>query len=180
MTARQQLAVVGVVVAAALAAAVLLRGTLRNELEPLGAGKRAPDFHAVTLDTPPRERSLADYRGRVTLVNIWATWCPPCRAEMPSMERLYRRFGPRGLAIVAVSIDSPGSTGAIRDFVREMGLTFDILHDSTGAIQRTYQTTGVPETVIIGRDGIIRKKIAGATDWDSEGNRRVVESLLRE
>ena len=180
MTARQQLAVVGVVVAAALAAAVLLRGTLRNELEPLGAGTRAPDFHAVTLDTPPRERSLADYRGRVTLVNIWATWCPPCRAEMPSMERLYRRFGPRGLAIVAVSIDSPGSTGAIRDFVREMGLTFDILHDSTGAIQRTYQTTGVPETVIIGRDGIIRKKIAGATDWDSEGNRRVVESLLRE
>lgn len=180
MTARGQLGVVATVVAIVAVAALVLRGTLRDELAPLGAGTRAPDFHAVTLDTPPRPRSLADYRGQVVLVNVWATWCAPCRAEMPSMERLYRAYGPRGLRIAAVSIDDPGTGPVIRQFVRQLGLTFDILHDPTGAIERTYQTTGVPETVIVGRDGIIRQKIAGATDWDSEGTRRVIAALLAE
>lgn len=180
MTARGQLTLVAVVVTLAAVAAVALRGALRDELAPLGAGTRGPPFRAVTLDTPPRTRSLDDYRGQVVLLNIWATWCAPCREEMPSMERLYRAYGPRGLRIVAVSIDDSASTEAIRKFVRELGLTFEILHDPAGDIQRTYQTTGVPESVVIGRDGIIRKKLIGATDWNSDGNRRVIAGLLDE
>jgi peroxiredoxin len=116
----------------------------------------------------------------VVLLNIWATWCAPCRVEMPSIERLYRELGPRGLAVVAVSIDDPDTDDAIRDFARELGLTFEILHDAPGAIQRAYQTTGVPETFVIGPDGVIRKKVIGAADWASAANRALFASLLDE
>jgi cytochrome c biogenesis protein CcmG/thiol:disulfide interchange protein DsbE len=180
VTARGQLGVVAAVVVIVAVAAVVLHGALRQELEPLGAGTTAPPFHAMTLDTPPAQRSLADYRGQVVLVNVWATWCVPCRVEMPSIERLYRQFGPEGLRVAAISEDDPGSQAAIRAFVQKLGLTFDILYDPSGSIRKTYQVTGYPETVIVGRDGIIRKKIAGATDWDSEGNRRVIAGLLAE
>jgi len=186
MTGRQQLGVVAVVALIAAGAAIALRGTLRGELAPLGAGTRAPNFTAVTLGTPPHTRTLADYRGQVVLVNIWATWCAPCRAEMPSLERLYRAFGPRGLKIVAISIDDPGSGPTIRAFVKQYGLTFDVLRDpskrvdTASVVQRRYQTTGVPETVVIGRDGVIRQKIAFATDWDSDATRRLITRLLAE
>ena len=68
----------------------------------------------------PKAKTLADYKGDVVLLNIWATWCAPCRAEMPSIERLHREFGPRGLKIVAVSVDDPGQQKTVRDFAREV------------------------------------------------------------
>ena len=180
MTGRQQLGVVAIVLVAVAAIGFGITRVLGNELTPLGAGTRAPDFHAVTLDTPPVQKSLADYKGQVVLINIWATWCQPCRVEIPSIERLYQTYGPKGLKVVAVSIDDPGSESAIRAFTRDMRMTFQVLHDPTGEIERAYQATGYPETVIVGKDGVIRKKIAGATDWDSEGNRRLIERLLEE
>jgi peroxiredoxin len=79
-----------------------------------------------------------------------------------------------------VSIDDPGTEPAIRAFVRDMGMTFDVLHDPAGKIEHAYQVTGYPETVIIGKDGVIRKKVAMAIDWDTEGNRRLIEHLLSE
>lgn len=180
MTGRQQLGVVAIVLVAVAAIGFGITRVLGNELTPLGAGTRAPDFHAVTLDTPPVQKSLADYKGQVVLINIWATWCQPCRVEIPSIERLYQTYGPRGLKVVAVSVDDPGTEPAIRAFVRDMRMSFQVLHDPTGGIERAYQATGYPETVIVGKDGVIRKKIAGATDWDSEGNRRLIEHLLEE
>jgi cytochrome c biogenesis protein CcmG, thiol:disulfide interchange protein DsbE len=180
MTGRQQLGVVAAVLIAVAAIGFGITRVLGNELTPLGAGTRAPDFHAVTLDTPPVQKSLADYKGQVVLINIWATWCQPCRVEIPSIERLYQTYGPKGLKVVAVSIDDPGTESAIRAFVRDMRMSFQVLHDPTGGIERAYQATGYPETVIVGKDGVIRKKIAGATDWDSEGNRRLIERLLEE
>ncbi|MDQ6738292.1 MAG: TlpA family protein disulfide reductase, partial [Gemmatimonadota bacterium] len=104
----------------------------------------------------------------------------PCRVEIPSIERLYQTYGPRGLRVVAVSVDDSGSQNAIRAFVHDMGMTFQVLHDPSGKIEHAYQTTGYPETVIVGRDGVIRKKIAGAVDWNSEGNRKLIEHLLAE
>jgi len=184
MTVRQQwVAVLGVValLGAGLFAAVHFLG---DELFPVRVGAEAPDFRARTL--PPDaaasapEKTLADYRGQVVLLNIWATWCGPCRVEMPSIEALHRDMGPRGLKVVAVSIDDPGSERKIRDFAREYGLTFEILHDPAGAIQKAYQTTGVPETFVIGRDGVIRKKEIGAANWNSPSRRAVVQSLLAE
>ncbi len=180
MTGRQQFGVVAIVLAAIAAGAYGVTRALGTELRPLGVGTRAPDFQAATLDTPPRELSLANYKGKVVLVNIWATWCQPCRVEIPSIEKLYRTYGPRGLNVVAVSVDEPGTESAIRAFVRDMGMTFQVLHDPSGKIEQAYQTTGYPETVIIGKDGVIRKKIAGAVDWNSEGNRRLIEQLLAE
>ncbi|MFI5239509.1 MAG: TlpA family protein disulfide reductase, partial [Gemmatimonadales bacterium] len=108
------------------------------------------------------------------------TWCQPCRVEIPSIERLYKTYGSRGLNVVAVSVDDPGTESAIRAFVHDMGMTFQVLHDPSGQIEHAYQVTGYPETVIIGKDGVIRKKVAGAVDWDSEGNRRLIEQLLAE
>ena len=191
MTSRSQwLVVAGAVafMAAGLWAAVTALG---DELFPIKIGSEAPGFEAVTL--PPRTTASAtataaggvakgvdDYAGEVVLLNIWATWCAPCRIEMPSMERLQQRLGPKGLRIVAVSVDDPGMEARINAFAEELDLTFELLHDAPGRIRQQYQTTGVPETFIIGRDGTIRRRIIGADDWSSEANVAFLERLLAE
>jgi thiol-disulfide isomerase/thioredoxin len=163
--------------------ALLFAGTrlLTNELSLVEPGTKAPNFEAVTLDTPPRIKSLDEYRGKVVLLNIWATWCEPCRIEMPSIEALHKSLGPKGLQVVAISVDEPGFEKQIRDFVQQYSLTFQVLHDPDSAgIRKLYQTTGYPETFIIGKDGLIRRKLIGATDWNSKGNRALIEHLLAE
>lgn len=183
MTVRRQLAVVIGLLVVILALLYAGRRLLGNELSPLGVGVEAPAFTAMTVDPVPRAVSLADYHGNVIMINIWATWCAPCRVEMPSIERLHKTYGSKGLKIVAVSVDDPGTEPLIRDFVKQYGLTFQILHDTTGqdgVISQAYQTTGYPETIIIGRDGLIRKKLIGASNWNSPLNRALVERLLAE
>jgi cytochrome c biogenesis protein CcmG, thiol:disulfide interchange protein DsbE len=173
----QWMVVLGIVAALALGLTVMVR-TLDDELFPVGIGSDAPDFEAVTLEAEPRTKTLDDYRGEVVLLNIWATWCLPCREEMPSLQRLHEALGDDGLRIVAVSIDRAADAEKIRAFAREYGLTFEILHDPSGEIQRAYQTTGVPETFILGREGDIRRKQIGAVNWFSEGNRTLFAALL--
>jgi peroxiredoxin len=97
---------------------------------------------------------------------------------MPSIEKLHREFGPQGLAVVAVSVDDAGMEDHIRQFAKELGITFEILHDPTRATSSNYQITGYPETFIIGREGTIRKKVIGAADWSSEANRALISELL--
>lgn len=179
MTARRQWQIViGVVAVLALGLWAATR-LLGDEIFPVTVGSRAPQFAAVTLDPQPKPRTLADYKGQVVLVNVWATWCAPCRHEMPSMEALYKDFAPRGFKIVAVSIDDAGTEQRVRDFAKEFGITFDVLHDPSGRIQQIYQTTGVPENFLIGADGTIRKK-SYAQDWNSETNRTLIARLLDE
>ena len=180
MTIRQQWLAVCVVLLLVGTGVMAGATLLKDELFLLSVGSPAPDFQAVTVDSAMVPKSLADYRGDVVLINIWATWCGPCRIEMPSIQHLHETFGPRGLKVVAVSIDTPGFDRAIRDFATEYALTFEILHDTSGAIQRDYQTTGVPETFILGRDGVIRKRVVGASNWNSEANRALIERLLAE
>lgn len=158
----------------------------RERYMPVEVGTAAPDFTAFDLQGRPV--SLGDLRGEVVLLNIWATWCPPCREEMPSMQRLHQRLGPEGLRIVAVSVDAaPGALdaggrpgGDIAAFGREMGLEFTLWHDPSGRIQQAYRTTGVPESFVIDRDGTIIKKVIGATEWDSEANVDLIRRLLQE
>lgn len=181
MTGRRQLSIVVLVLAGAFALGAALNMQLGNELSPVGVGVKAPQFAAMTIDEKPVERTLADYKGNVVLLNIWATWCAPCRVEIPSIEELHRSYAPRGLKIVAVSVDDPGMEPQIRSFVKEYGLTFEVLHDplgQEGEVSRDYQASAYPETVIIGRDGIIRKMLLGAHDWNSEENRALIERLL--
>ena len=183
MTGRRQLAVVAILIAATLSVGAALKMLLGNELSPVGLGAKAPDFKAMTLDDNPVEKQLSDYKGSVVLINIWATWCAPCRVEMPNIEQLHRAYAPKGLKVLAVSVDDPGMQPQVRSFVKEYGLTFEVLHDpggQVGKISRDYQTTGYPETVIVGRDGLIRKKLIGAHDWNSAENRALIERLLAE
>ena len=152
----------------------------RDRFQPVTAGRPAPEFSATSLAGEPVE--LTSYRGKVVLVNVWATWCAPCREEMPSMERLYNQVrsqpGGEDFEILAVSVDVGVSTSALEAFGEEFGLTFPIVHDPAGEIQNIYQTTGVPESFVIGRDGIIYKRIAGATTWDAPQYLELIRRLL--
>ncbi len=174
MTNRQQWAVAAGVVAVALVIGFVAMN--RSQIHPLGVGDRAPDFRAVRLPGG-RPASLADYHGQVILLNVWATWCQPCRVEMPSMERLWQKFQGSGFRVVAVSIDQEDST-VVNAFVKQLGLTFDVLHDQSGKIQERYQTTGVPESFVIDREGLIVKKVIGASAWDGEVNQILIRRLL--
>jgi cytochrome c biogenesis protein CcmG/thiol:disulfide interchange protein DsbE len=181
VTGRRQLAIVVVALSGVIAGLFAIKRILGDELRPLGVGVEAPEFSALTLDSVPRVKSLSDYRGNVLFINIWATWCLPCRVEMPSIEQLHRTYGPKGLKIVAVSVDDPHAEPQIRDFVKQYGLTFEILHDplgQTGETTKAFQGAGYPQTIIVGRDGIIYKMVIGATDWNSPDNRDLVERLL--
>ena len=96
------------------------------------------------------------------------------------MEALHKAMGPKGLHVVAVSIDTGMAAAGLRDFAQRNGFTFEILHDSVGLIQQAYQTTAVPETFVIAADGTIRKKSIGASDWNSGPNRVLITELLSE
>ncbi|MFL5619372.1 MAG: TlpA family protein disulfide reductase [Gemmatimonadaceae bacterium] len=178
MTQRQQWGIVAGVVL--LLAGVLAAGVhfLGDELFPVSVGSKAPPIEGVTLDGRKTSKKLADYSGKVVLLNVWATWCEPCRVEMPSIEKLHDEFGPRGLAVVAISVDDPGAEPRILDFVKEYGLTFEVLHDPRQVTTRNYQITGYPETFVIARDGTIRRKLIGAADWSSDANRALIRELL--
>lgn len=150
-------------------------GTAESRVSP---GSPAPDFRAVTLDATPIAKSMADYRGQVVLLNLWATWCGPCEWEMPAIEALHRDFAPKGLKVLAVAVDDPGFEQRVRDFVARKSLTFEVLSEGSGKIEIDYETRGIPATYLIGRDGLIRKRVAGASDWNSPTNRALVAQLL--
>jgi len=164
------------VIVAVLTAGAVMAVRLSPEIFPVEVGSRAPDFQAADLATGDTV-ALSGFRGQVVLLNVWATWCEPCRVEMPSFERLHQELGPQGLRIVAVSIDEAGPD-VVREFQREYGLTFQILHDRSRAIERIYQTTGVPETFVLNREGRIMKKVIGAAEWDSPINKDLIRRLL--
>jgi len=161
-----------------VAGVVFLPGLSSSRAAAVTPGAPAPDFRAVTLDVPPAPKTIADYRGEVVLLNLWATWCGPCEQEMPSLQALHEAFGPKGLKVVGVAVDDPGFEQRVRDFVKRKGLTFEILSEGSGKIESDYQTLGIPATYLIGRDGVIRKRIAGASDWNSPVNRALVAQLL--
>jgi peroxiredoxin len=137
-------------------------------------GAEAPDFVAVNIASEDSVR-LSDYQGEVVLLNLWATWCAPCRQEMPSMERLYEELGPEGLRIVAVSVDP--TRRVVHEFVDEYGLTFDILHDQSQRVDVLYQTTGLPESFVIDRHGVIVKKTY-QMEWDHPAQVAFLRTLL--
>lgn len=133
-----------------------------TEQPPVAIGLPAPDFTFPGLDG--KMVSLSDYRGKVVFANIWATWCPSCVDEMPSMEKLYQKLKDRNFEILAVSIDVMGRKD-VAPFMKKYRLTFPALLDTRGTISRSYRTTGIPESFIIDKEGILVKKIIGPIDW---------------
>ena len=176
MSARGQWTIVLIVVALLGFAAWGAVHFYGDEIFPVEVGSAAPEFHAHRLHST-QQVSLDTYKGQVLLINVWATWCGPCRIEMPSIEALYRDYGPFGLKVVGVSIDDVGDD-QIAAFAKEFGLTFDVVHDSSFKIEKDYQVTGYPSTFIVGKDGVIRKKWIGQADWNSGYNRALVATLL--
>ena len=172
---KQWTLVLAIVAGLVLGAAALVK--FGPKIEGVEIGKRAPDYRAPRLGTTDSVSLHQEAKGQVTLVNIWATWCIPCRAEMPAMEKLYQQLGPQGLRIIAVSIDEADAKD-VQQFVQELGLSFEILHDQSGDIQRVYQTTGVPESFLLDKNGVIVKKVIGEHPWASPSNQRIVAELL--
>lgn len=165
----------------ALVAAIWLN---RHRFTPLDAGSPAPAYQAPSLagDTV----DLADLRGGVILLNVWATWCAPCVREMPALQRLHEQLAERGLHVVAVSVDAPMGVlgvfgqpgGNVQEFVDRFGLTFEILLDPEGRVERSYQVSALPTTFLIDRDGRIRRRVLGAVEWDAAPHADMVEQLL--
>ena len=140
-------------------------------------GALAPDF--TLTDLHGESVSLSQYRGKVVMLNFWATWCPPCRAEMPSIEELYRQMQQKGnFVLLAVNVeDNPEQ--AIKAFTSKTPLSFPILLDRDQRVSDRYQVSGIPQTYIIDRNGHIAQKVTGGMDWNSPEVANYLTSLLK-
>jgi peroxiredoxin len=132
-------------------------------LAALKEGTRSIDF--TLSDLSGKKVSLSAYQGKLVFLNFWATWCPPCRAEMPSMERLYQKLKAKGLVILAVDLQEDAKS--VQKFVDEHKLTFTVLLDSDGKVGATYGARSIPTSYIIGRDGSALGGTIGGREWDS-------------
>jgi peroxiredoxin len=153
------------------------RGDAFKELDLLRPGRAAAaaDFTVPGLTGGPLR--LSDLKGKVVFLNFWATWCPPCKEEMPSMERLYRRYKDKGFTILAVSIDA--NTAAVAPFVKWLKLTFPIGLDPKMTVANQYSVRGLPSTFLIDKRGAIAAVAIGPRDWDGKAAHAAIESLLR-
>ena len=140
-------------------------------------GFSAPDFTLDTLDGG--EVSLSDLRDQVVLVNFWASWCPPCRAEMPAIERVYRSYKDLGLQVLAVNTTNQDDVNAASAFVQDLALTFTVPLDRTGSVSASYNLRGLPSSYFIDRQGVIRSVVIGGPMNEALIQSKV-EQLLQE
>jgi len=134
-------------------------------------GTNAPDF---TVQDSDRKVTLSDLRGQIVVLNFWATWCPPCVEEMPSLVNLQQRMKAQGITVLAVSVDQDES--AYHKFLKQYGVNLLTVRDPDEKSKNLYGTVKIPETYIIDRNGVLRRKFIGAVDWSEP---EVVEFLSR-
>ena len=139
-------------------------------------GYEAADF--TLPDLQGKAVRLSDFRGKVVFLNLWATWCPPCRMEMPSMQALYKRLASRDFVMLAVAEDE-GGAAAVGSFVRDAGLSFPVLLDPEATLSPRYGATGYPETFIIDRSGRVVNHTIGPEEWNSKEMVAYFERLLQ-
>ena len=142
---------------------------------PVGRGTPAPAFE-LPLAGGGSSMSVEQLRGKVVLLNFWATWCKPCEDEMPAMERLYRALDGTDFELVAVSVDEDDAV--VSAFVNRLGLTFPVLMDPTKKVAIAYQTFRFPESLLVGRDGIVLERYVGPKDWDADAYLDRIQRLL--
>jgi thiol-disulfide isomerase/thioredoxin len=160
--------------AAALAQALDARLARAAGMEAYAAPLKAPAFTLAAHSGEPRAKEA--YRGRVVLLNFWATWCPPCRDELPSLERLQRRLGGADFAVVAITVkDSPDN---VARFLGGRPAAFDILMDDDMRTAKAYRAAGVPVTYLLDRDGRLVAGKTGPQRWDTKEVERLVEALV--
>jgi peroxiredoxin len=136
----------------------------------------APDFTLRSLDGATL--SLSHQRGKAVVLNFWATWCIPCRTEMPAIERLYQRHKDQGLEVVAINLDVL-STAGVDAFLKEVEVTFPIVLDPEWSTARAYRVLGLPTTYLIDRAGDVVVRETGARDWDDLATHAAVTKLLQ-
>lgn len=145
---------------------------VRPEVEYL-----APDFDLPGLDG--QTVRLSDFRGKkAVFLNFWATWCPPCRLEMPTMEKAYQEYKSRGLEILAVSIDA-GPKSVVKNFLQEFKLSFPALLDPKMEVLSLYRISGIPASFLIDKQGIIRHRELGYRDWTDPESRKMLDEILK-
>src|SRR6056297_313421 len=140
------------------------------------AGDLAPDFQLE--DTDGNKVTLSALRGKVVLVNFWATWCPPCKEEMPSMERLNKFMSDEDFVMLAINADDNGRE-VVPDFLKKNPHDFTVLYDDQGAVKQSYGVYKLPESFIINKDGTIVEKVAGAIDWASPKTVAYIKNLIK-
>jgi cytochrome c biogenesis protein CcmG, thiol:disulfide interchange protein DsbE len=138
-------------------------------------GFLAPDFELQT--TSGETVRLSDLRGQAVLVNLWATWCPPCRAEMQSIEKVYNEYKDQGLIVLAVNMTYQDDSTKIAPFINAQGLTYPILLDPTGEVGHAYELRSLPSSFFIGRDGIIHEVVIGGPMAEALLRTRIEEIL---
>jgi peroxiredoxin len=156
-----------IVLVVVITAAVFLTQKKDSLFVPAQPGQLHPGSPAPNITFPGldgRMVNLTDYRGKVVFLNVWATWCPTCREEMPSMEKLYQELKGEAFEILAVSVDKAGAK-AVVPFMKAHKLSFPAFLDPEGTIARPYGMTGVPESFLINKEGIIEKIVIGPIDW---------------
>ena len=159
---------------AALAVAVI--GCARERPQPVQIGQPAPRYAATTLAGD--SASIGGLAGKVVLLNIWATWCHPCREEIPYLETLYEKHRADGFDIVGVSVDARGQDAEIRDFVKEFRMTYPIWRDPDERIQSTFLALGVPASYLIDRQGVLRwRRIGVIRAGDTTLSRALTDAL---
>jgi peroxiredoxin len=140
-------------------AAALASCATRDSSPNVEVGKVVPDYRAISIDGD--SVSLSAQRGKVVLLNVWATWCHPCRDEIPELLVLYDKYQPRGLELVGVSIDATGSDDAIRSFMNNFRMTYPVWRDPDERVSAEFLVVGVPATFLIDRSGTLRWKKTG-------------------
>ncbi|WP_085815043.1 TlpA disulfide reductase family protein [Geoanaerobacter pelophilus] len=158
-----------------LVIAVAASGCSKKEV-PAQEGAAAPDF--TLQDLSGKQVQLSSLKGKVVLVNFWATWCPPCREEIPSMVKLNQVMQGKNFQMLAISVDEGGQQ-AVQEFFRQNGVSLPALFDTDGSVSRRYGTTGVPETFIVDGKGMIRKKVIGGVDWSAPEVLQYLEGLMQ-
>jgi len=151
---------------------------IQNSLDAFGMARAegaAPGFDLPRLEGG--NISLSDLRGRVVVLNFWATWCAPCREEMPDLEAAHRRFQDSGLMVLAVSEDR-GKKKRVQRVADKMGLSFPVLLDPKGEVGRRYGVSSLPATVLIAADGSLIGQAVGIREWDGDAARKLFKTLL--
>jgi peroxiredoxin len=142
----------------------------------LKEGQQGPELKLEQLDGGWATRET--WKGRLVLLNFWATWCTPCTLEMPALEALWREYGERGLVVVGVSVDRGGPRPLIEPYRRNLGLTFPILLDPDMSTAGAWRVTGIPATFVIKPGGEVAGMAVGAREWDSPEMRALLEPML--
>lgn len=164
------------------AAVVLMFGCNKQSSTPAEPAKaavekgQAPEINVVSLDN--QQLTLSSLKGKVVLLNFWATWCPPCRAEIPSLMKLNAAMTGKPFQMVCVSVDEGGKL-AVQDFFKNSGMSLPAYTDLSGQAAKTYGITGVPESFLIDKNGVIVKKVIGGMEWNSPEVINVIEGLMK-